>query len=736
MKKRILSIVVAIAMVIAMMPAMTVTASAASTGTAGGVNYSFNSSTGVLTITKGSADGSYAAGEMEDFASYSSYSKWGSGNAGKITKVIVEDGVTSIGKYAFYDLSALEEVEIASSVKSIGSYAFQSSPITSIELSEGLETIESFAFWGADFTEITIPASVKVIGFNAFEDCTALTTVKFAGEGLEYVGTYAFKECSALTDIEFPASVHQVNENVFYSTKWLTDNTVEGEYVICGSTLIDENDVVYRGTDWTVPDGIICIAGGALADTKASIVRTNDVKYVSASAASQNSDIGTVYFDNVEYIYGGFGRSSLGTVYFSENLKYIAGGSFMTSTGLKNIYVEDENSGRTFPESLEFIGSGAFYATYFLNNATNNAENGWVQVDDVLLDVTSDYEFGESFTISDDVRIIAEEALYSESESAANVTHVIVPKSVTTLAELSWFTNLQSIYYDGSKAKWENVTKLDDESWFADKTVTFSELSEFSTDIVTKYSGTYDGKAHSPKVSGLPAGAEITWSEEQNGTYTSTVPAKTNAGTYVVWYKIEGDGYETLNDSVVIVIKKKALTASNTKATLGCAAFVYNGYAKRPAVTVKMGSTVLMNKGTKDNKNIDLTYAAGRTKPGTYKVTIKGIGNYSGTLTKTFKVSMQKTALNSVTAGSKRFTAKWTKLTAKKVSGYQIRYSTYANMSNSKIVKVPGYAKTSKTVTSLKAKKKYYVQIRTYKTISGTTYYSAWSAKKTVTTKK
>jgi hypothetical protein len=93
--------------------------------------------------------------------------------------------------------------------------------------------------------------------------------------------------------------------------------------------------------------------------------------------------------------------------------------------------------------------------------------------------------------------------------------------------------------------------------------------------------------------------------------------------------------------------------------------------------------------------------------------------------------------LSSVTAAKKAFTAKWKKPSSaklKKMTGYQLRYSLKSSMASSKTVKV-GKTLTSKKVSSLKAKKKYYVQIRTYVTKNGKTYYSDWSAKKTVKTK-
>ena len=89
-----------------------------------------------------------------------------------------------------------------------------------------------------------------------------------------------------------------------------------------------------------------------------------------------------------------------------------------------------------------------------------------------------------------------------------------------------------------------------------------------------------------------------------------------------------------------------------------------------------------------------------------------------------------------LTAKSKGFKASWKKYT-KDTNGYQIQYSTNKNFkSNNKTVTISNNKTTSTTVNKLKAKKKYYVRIRTYKTVGKTKYYSSWSGSKNVTTKK
>ncbi len=91
------------------------------------------------------------------------------------------------------------------------------------------------------------------------------------------------------------------------------------------------------------------------------------------------------------------------------------------------------------------------------------------------------------------------------------------------------------------------------------------------------------------------------------------------------------------------------------------------------------------------------------------------------------------TAIKSLKKAKKAFTVKWNKKSG--VTGYQIRYSLKSNMKSAKTVKVASAKTTSKKISKLKKKKKYYVQVRTYKVVNGKTYYSGWSGKKSVKTK-
>jgi hypothetical protein len=163
---------------------------------------------------------------------------------------------------------------------------------------------------------------------------------------------------------------------------------------------------------------------------------------------------------------------------------------------------------------------------------------------------------------------------------------------------------------------------------------------------------------------------------------------------------------------------------------LSTTAYTYNGGMKMPNVTVKDAAGKVLKKNT----DYTVTYATGRTNVGTYKVTIKGKGNYTGTKTLTFKIIPAKTTVSKLTAGKKSIAVAITKKTAQ-VTGYQIQYSTSKTFSKATTKTIASYKTTKYTLKGLSAKKVYYVRVRTYKKVGSTTYYSGWSTYKYVKTK-
>lgn len=163
--------------------------------------------------------------------------------------------------------------------------------------------------------------------------------------------------------------------------------------------------------------------------------------------------------------------------------------------------------------------------------------------------------------------------------------------------------------------------------------------------------------------------------------------------------------------------------------------YTYNGKVQTPSISVTdvKGNTV-------QPSNYTVSYSSGRKSVGTYKVTVKFNGDlYGGSGSAYFNINPKGTSISKVSKAKKAFTVKWKRQSANmatsRITGYQIRYSTSSKMTGAKSKTVKGYKYTSKKITKLKAKKKYYVQIRTYKTVSGKNYYSSWSKVKSVTTR-
>ena len=186
------------------------------------------------------------------------------------------------------------------------------------------------------------------------------------------------------------------------------------------------------------------------------------------------------------------------------------------------------------------------------------------------------------------------------------------------------------------------------------------------------------------------------------------------------------------------VCKKTLSTTVIPKASsikLKATSLTYNGKVRTPKVIVKdrTGKTLV--------KNTDYTvsYAKGRKYVGKYAVKITFKGKYSGTKTLYFTIKPKATSISSLKAGSKKFTVKWKKQ-AIQTTGYQVQYSASSKFSKAKTVTVGKNTTVSKKISKLSGKKKYYVRVRTYKTVKingkSIRIYSGWSKAKTVTTKK
>ena len=182
-----------------------------------------------------------------------------------------------------------------------------------------------------------------------------------------------------------------------------------------------------------------------------------------------------------------------------------------------------------------------------------------------------------------------------------------------------------------------------------------------------------------------------------------------------------GDSYK---DSYTDKLTRKSISGA---AVSGISNRHYTGKAITQKITVKLGSKTL-----KAGTDYTVTYKNNKAV-GKATIVITGKGGYKGTITKTFKVCPPKTTLKSVTSPkTKQLKAAFSKVSG--VTGYQVTYSTSSKFTKAatKSVNVKG---TSKTISKLTKSKTYYVKVRSYKTVNGVKYYSAYSAVKKVKVK-
>ena len=273
-----------------------------------------------------------------------------------------------------------------------------------------------------------------------------------------------------------------------------------------------------------------------------------------------------------------------------------------------------------------------------------------------------------------------------------------------------------SIGVKGSKHKECTVCK---------KVLETAEIPALSRISISKASVTlsnstyaYDGKAKKPGVTVKLNGKTL-----KNGTdYAVSYSNNTKVGTAKV--TITGKGNYTGSVSKTYSIKNNFKKA--TVSGISTKAFTGNNITQ--SITVKCNGKTLKN-GTdytvsySNNKNI-----------GTATVKITGKGSYTGTITKTFKINPAKQEIQKLTTKSKAFFVDWAQKGS--ATGYEIQYATNSKFTSAKKVTITNKKTDKTTISKLSGKKKYYVRVRSYTTVKGTKYYGAWSASKSVTTKK
>ena len=407
-----------------------------------------------------------------------------------INEVVIGEGVTGIGNYAFRNCSSLTSITIPNSVISIKTAAFEGcSSLTSIEIPNSVTSIGNYAFSGCTgltgitipnsvtsiggsafsgcigLTGITIPNSVTSIGGSAFSGCTGLTGITIPNS-VTSIGNYAFSGCTGLTGITIPNSITSIGGSAFRNCSSLTSVTIPnsvismGDYAFSGCSSLTSIEIpncvtsieakAFEGcsslTNVTIPNSVTSIGDWAFLDCSSltSIEIPNSVTNIRRCAFMNCSGLTGVTIPNgvtaIEHSVF-FGCNALTSVTIPNSVTSIGGSAFEYCTGLTSVTIPNsvtsiggsafrECSGLTsvtIPNSVTSIGNSAFDGCYGLKEVHINDISAWC---------------GIAFGNDDANPLYYAEALYLNNELQTNI---VIPENVAALGSYT-FVNVDAFF--------------------------------------------------------------------------------------------------------------------------------------------------------------------------------------------------------------------------------------------------------------------------------------------------
>ena len=288
----------------------------------------------------------------------------GSGYYQQIKKVVIEDGVTSIGQFAFSDCVSLTSVRVPSSVTTIGNAAFYGcSSLTSVNIPSSVNRIGNAAFYNCPKLDaVVIPGSVTSLSYSLFYGCTGLTSVSIP-HSVTAIGEAAFEGCSSLAAVTIPESVTTIGEAAFEWCTSLTsvsipaqvDEIGKGAFSSCSnlaSISVDAANSTYDSRDNC--NAIIETATNTLLTGCVNTVIPAGVTAIGEAAFRSCTGLTSVTIpDEVTYIdnYAFYGCTGLTSTTIGTGVLTIGAFAFHNCTCLSSV---------TIPSSVTVLGDYAF----------------------------------------------------------------------------------------------------------------------------------------------------------------------------------------------------------------------------------------------------------------------------------------------------------------------------------------------------------------------------------------
>ncbi len=639
-------------------------------------------------------------------------------NGELVTELTIPKGITTVNYAAFFGCKSLTSVIIPNSVTIISNNAFRNcTNLKSVTIPDSVTTIGDYAFsYCKSLPSVTIGDSVTAIGQYAFEECTGLTTVNIP-VSVTSTGSYAFNNCTNLTTVYYRGTIQQRNaiskgnyNTKLYNATWYYEacagSATHTYDTTCDTTCNVCKDV--RQIEHTYDNACdgkcnVCSAKRVPDEHKIAFCSvTNDhyFPFVLEDGIYRSTNHGDLSSATITLtaLYSGrvpikYRTSTQGSVDYKDKLIIKHNDKFLMNASGETVWTDI---------SIPVEAGDKIYITYEKNHAYSAGEDtvyfkiGYVTATDIGATC-------EKVPCA----ICGEVAQKGTGHKYTNACDKSCNTCGATRTIKHTYTNACDTSCNVCKATRTIKHDYKAATCTAPKTCKVCKATSGKA-LGHKYTNACDTSCNTCK-----ATRKITHSYK-----TVTKKATTTA-----------NGYTYKKCSVCSKTTSKTTIYKASTIKLAKTAYVYNGKTQKPTVTVKD------SKGNKiATSNYTVTYASGRKNVGTYKVTIKFKGKYSGTKTLTFKINPAGTTVKSLTAGTKKLTVKWAKKTTQ-VTGYEIQYSTSKSFKSVKTKIITKNSTTSTALTGLKAKTTYYVRVRTYKTVNGKKVYSGWTTVKYKKTK-
>ena len=687
-----------------------------------------------------------------------------------IEKVSLPNNIKTLSDNLFASCENLKSFVIPKTVESIGDNVFNACyNLSDVVIENGVKTIGAGAFrFCNSLDEIIIPESITKIGAMAFAG-SSLNRIIFPNKDIAFGSTYYDNEHILYQSYNAVAFCYKGTETEEYfidnNIKYVNidgtpdENTVSGKIgkfqwsldKLTGVLKIDgEGQMIGFSTSAPAPwkeyniyiksleisDKITTIGTSAFPGSciiKLTIPKT--IKTINADAFSgcdalrSIEIIGDTRINGLSFI----GCSFIEDIIIKGNVNYIGESAFYNSN-IKNVYVP----------SLEMWCAidcwDVFNEAPLIDEADNFYVNGELLVDLVIpsgITKINDYAFHgydklKSVTFSETVKSIGDYAF----EDCENLESVVIPYSVEDNGYRSFrnCNNLKSITVYNKDTTLTSQDFNYNQTFYGFKGSRIESLANYLGATFVDITKTHKhdlkpatcSKAKQCKLCGAFEGKPAAH------TYSNSCDTKCNICGKTRTVKHNYSNYKTTDATTSANGKKyykcKVCGATKTetiykasKLSLSTTKYTYNGKDKKPSVKI------YDSKGKKLVYGTHYTYKrpSSSKKVGKYTIKITFKGDYSGTKSLYYEINPASTKLSSVTVAKKSLKVKIKKQTSQ-TSGYEIQYSTSSKFKSAK-TKTISNKKTSYTIKSLKAKKNYYVRVRTYKKVGSKKFYSSWS---------